>query len=127
MPTSRPTRRRALAALSALALAACATTTPPPRFLPVSPADVEHAESTVPPPRPFLTGDESEQRETGSAVRAQAPPHHDPGHGSEGPPSSSDAPYTCSMHPEVSAREPGKCPRCGMNLVKKAPRPEGRE
>jgi Ni,Fe-hydrogenase III large subunit len=25
--------------------------------------------------------------------------------------------YTCSMHPEVVQEEPGKCPRCGMELV----------
>jgi len=29
------------------------------------------------------------------------------------------ASYTCSMHPEVSSNEPGKCPKCGMDLVKK--------
>jgi uncharacterized protein with PIN domain len=27
--------------------------------------------------------------------------------------------YTCSMHPAVSSDKPGKCPTCGMNLVKK--------
>ena len=27
--------------------------------------------------------------------------------------------YTCPMHPEVIANEPGKCPKCGMDLVKK--------
>jgi len=25
--------------------------------------------------------------------------------------------YTCPMHPEVIKDEPGKCPKCGMNLV----------
>jgi len=25
--------------------------------------------------------------------------------------------YTCTMHPEVEAHEPGKCPKCGMDLV----------
>ena len=25
--------------------------------------------------------------------------------------------YTCPMHPEVRSNEPGKCPKCGMNLV----------
>jgi membrane fusion protein, copper/silver efflux system len=39
------------------------------------------------------------------------------------PPASSaptaDAPiYTCSMHPQVRMREPGRCPICGMALVK---------
>lgn len=28
--------------------------------------------------------------------------------------------YTCSMHPEVQLDKPGKCPKCGMTLVKKA-------
>lgn len=27
--------------------------------------------------------------------------------------------YTCPMHPEVLLDKPGKCPKCGMNLVKK--------
>ncbi|MDN3654940.1 heavy metal-binding domain-containing protein [Ferruginibacter paludis] len=26
--------------------------------------------------------------------------------------------YTCSMHPEVMSDKPGKCPKCGMDLVK---------
>lgn len=28
------------------------------------------------------------------------------------------AAYTCPMHPEVKSDKPGKCPKCGMNLVK---------
>ena len=27
--------------------------------------------------------------------------------------------YTCKMHPEVISNQPGKCPKCGMNLVPK--------
>ncbi len=27
--------------------------------------------------------------------------------------------YTCTMHPEVKMDKPGKCPKCGMTLVKK--------
>ena len=27
--------------------------------------------------------------------------------------------YTCTMHPEVQSDKPGKCPKCGMTLVKK--------
>lgn len=26
--------------------------------------------------------------------------------------------YTCSMHPEVRSDRPGKCPKCGMELIK---------
>ena len=27
--------------------------------------------------------------------------------------------YTCTMHPEVTSNKPGKCSKCGMDLVKK--------
>jgi len=27
--------------------------------------------------------------------------------------------YTCPMHKEVTSNKPGKCPKCGMNLVEK--------
>lgn len=27
--------------------------------------------------------------------------------------------YTCTMHPEILSNKPGKCPKCGMTLVKK--------
>lgn len=27
--------------------------------------------------------------------------------------------YTCSMHPEVVSEKPGKCPKCGMELIQK--------
>ncbi|MHB8797825.1 MAG: heavy metal-binding domain-containing protein [Thermoanaerobaculia bacterium] len=30
-----------------------------------------------------------------------------------------EAMYTCPMHPEIQQHEPGKCPKCGMNLEKK--------
>jgi len=29
--------------------------------------------------------------------------------------------YTCPMHPEIHATKPGRCPKCGMNLVKEKP------
>ena len=34
--------------------------------------------------------------------------------------------YTCPMHPEVISEKPGKCPKCGMNLVpvKASPTPK---
>ena len=39
----------------------------------------------------------------------------------EGPPTAAPGAslWTCPMHPEVVAAEPGKCPRCGMDLVKR--------
>ena len=30
--------------------------------------------------------------------------------------------WTCTMHPEVSEPKPGKCPKCGMNLVPAEPK-----
>lgn len=30
--------------------------------------------------------------------------------------------YTCPMHPEIHADKPGKCPKCGMALVKEKPK-----
>jgi len=27
--------------------------------------------------------------------------------------------YVCPMHLDVKSNKPGKCPKCGMNLVKK--------
>ncbi|MDP9959799.1 multicopper oxidase domain-containing protein [Chryseobacterium lathyri] len=35
------------------------------------------------------------------------------------PKSQSDVVYTCPMHPEVTSDKPGKCPKCGMELVEK--------
>jgi CopA family copper-resistance protein len=32
--------------------------------------------------------------------------------------------YTCVMHPEIHSPKPGKCPKCGMALVKEKPAPE---
>jgi hypothetical protein len=34
--------------------------------------------------------------------------------------------YTCPMHPQIVRDAPGKCPICGMNLVKReTPAPQG--
>jgi len=27
--------------------------------------------------------------------------------------------YTCGMHPDVISNKPGRCPKCGMELVQK--------
>ena len=32
--------------------------------------------------------------------------------------------YTCPMHPEVQSATPGRCPKCGMNLVPRVPEKE---
>jgi hypothetical protein len=35
--------------------------------------------------------------------------------------------YTCTMHPEVVRNQPGKCPKCGMTLVKQMEPKEARQ
>ncbi len=57
-----------------------------------------------------------ERREDGSATSAQehAVLHTQPD-------------YVCPMHPDVTSDEPGDCPICGMDLVKRSTEPSGRE
>lgn len=46
-------------------------------------------------------------------ARNAAPPSND----ADVPGGKSDL-YTCPMHPKVQQAEPGRCPECGMTLVK---------
>ena len=43
----------------------------------------------------------------------------------ETPKSATKTIYTCVMHPEISSTKPGKCPKCGMALVKKTAKVSG--
>ena len=45
--------------------------------------------------------------------------HHHSHPGSATQPAATQALYTCKMHPQVVSNQPGKCPICGMKLVKK--------
>ena len=49
-----------------------------------------------------------------------APTMPDPGPRPMRPMDPASAGYTCPMHPEVQSSSPGKCPKCGMDLVPKA-------
>ena len=42
------------------------------------------------------------------------------GHAPDAAPASGAAAYTCPMHPEVRQDGPGRCPKCGMTLVRDA-------
>lgn len=129
------------ALLGALVLSACAASTPPPRFSPVSPADANGPESTVPAPKPMLTGDgelaerpESTQEPAPGGMPGMEHHHQPPGltgteggqmeHAAKDTAPETEATYTCTMHPQVSSKTPGKCPICGMTLVQKATKPK---
>ena len=45
---------------------------------------------------------------------SEAPSSHHHAHISDG---SSETTWTCSMHPQIQRREPGRCPICGMELI----------
>jgi Heavy metal binding domain len=47
------------------------------------------------------------------------PPSGHEGHSQHEPPAGAAAAYACPMHPEVTSTAPGKCPKCGMELVKR--------
>lgn len=42
----------------------------------------------------------------------------------ESQPATQKAAYSCPMHPEVTSDKPGKCSKCGMDLVKQAETPK---
>jgi hypothetical protein len=76
---------------------------------PNHPANPKAAEVPIQDPAPFLRAD-------------GAVPH--PG---VAPPAQQDAAspagaFVCPMHPEVSADQAGRCPKCGMNLVPREPK-----
>jgi Cu(I)/Ag(I) efflux system membrane fusion protein len=53
---------------------------------------------------------------TGDGAGTAATQHEAMGHSGAKP-----GQYTCPMHPEVISDSPGKCPKCGMNLVQVPP------
>ncbi len=76
------------------------------------PANPAAAEAPMPPTQTLREGPE-----TNSEDPDATPSEHPMDHEHEG------AVYTCSMHPEVTASAPGRCPECGMKLEKKRMEP----
>ncbi len=121
--------------------AACAPRSVPERF------PVESAASDVAAPGPLaavtvalredppLPGEPSEGWAGLEAYPSGSPAHHhehgehanderssqQPSDRTDGEPADGertvDVIYVCPMHSDVTSKEPGKCPRCGMNLV----------
>jgi hypothetical protein len=79
---------------------------------------------------PPLPGEPSEGWAGLESKTSEAPAHHhehgehehdeapsqQQGGPADGEPKS-DVIYVCPMHSDVTSKEPGKCPRCGMSLV----------
>jgi hypothetical protein len=59
----------------------------------------------------------------GSSSAATTPAPKAPGRASSSQSPAADV-WTCPMHPDVLRDGPGKCPICGMNLVKRAKSPQ---
>ena len=94
-----------LVALSALLLGCAAPSPSPTPAMPgADPSDPAATESAFHAP------------EHAAATPATPSPPPPP------PPAPGQAVYVCPMHPDVTSAEPGRCPRCGMNLVLKESR-----
>lgn len=112
--------------LCASLLVACATARPLGVLDPTHPGSADAVEAAMPEPGTTL-GRPGGDTDAGEAA---ARPSHGPGmHGSEVIPQRREPMYVCPMHSDVRRSEPGKCPKCGMTLVKEeseARTPEGR-
>lgn len=137
--------RLAAVALPALAavLAGCAVTLPPPP--PSDPADPHGPEAAAVPLRPTLLAtshsflspaagdrelkakqmDMSKMKHGSDDMGAMPHPMSGMSEMAKPAPASASSYYTCVMHPQIHEAKPGKCPICGMALVKKTGSPEG--
>ena len=98
--------KRAMRFLPVMVLFAACATPPPPKPSHLDPASAEAPEAPLPPKSTALVIEPVPE----DAPKAPAP---------------TVSGYSCPMHPEVQAAEPGRCPKCGMNLAPKEPPPAG--
>ncbi len=125
-------------------LIGCAVNFQPPPLPATNPASVEAKESVTPVARPLLARDALTQK-TNERLAANTPGNpsferskmeqmHHGMSGMEGmkhdktgtakmdsgeKPKSGKVYYTCKMHPQIHQDKPGKCPVCGLTLIKK--------
>ncbi len=136
-----------VASFYVMLLSSCAANFQPPPLSATNPASVNARESVTPVAKPML-GSDAVTEKTNELLAASAPGnpnfqpsemqgmHHGMG-GMEGmqhektgatkmgsgeQPRSGKIYYTCAMHPQIHQDKPGKCPICGMNLIKKEER-----
>ena len=135
-----------VASFCALLLSSCAADFQPPPVSTTNPASVNARESVTPVAKPML-GTDAVTQKTNELLAASAAgnPSFQPSemqgmhHGMSGmegmqhdktgvtKTGSGEQPsrkiyYTCAMHPQVHQDRPGKCPICGMILIKKEER-----
>jgi Heavy metal binding domain len=125
-------------------LSSCAANFQPPPVSATNPASVNARESVTPIAKPIL-GTDAVTQKTNELLAASAPgnPSFQPSemqgmhHGMSGmedmqhektgatktgsgeQPRSRKIYFTCPMHPQIHQDKPGKCPICGMTLIKK--------
>ena len=134
-----------LALATSLLLGACASE-PTPRPARLDPANPAAAESPALAVNSFAGGGPALEASPPPAEPAEppapGPAHSEHQHGGPAAPSETggkDQPggggdkkattYTCPMDADVVSDKPGRCPKCGMNLVPKteAPPPKGKK
>jgi hypothetical protein len=111
--------KKALSAMTFIALAGCSATYTDPDLPPDHPANAQADEA--PPPERSATLDLAAADPLTPAVGAQQAGHQ--AHATEVAPAELAggvaAPYSCPMHPEVTSSKPDqRCPKCGMRLQK---------
>lgn len=118
---SRVSRLFVLPGLVAIAGCAAPVQVAPPEWHPANAsAPIRPLDSQ---PGALAVADPVEAAEEGvvpsSGATGMQADHADGAHGAEGAAADSVATlYRCPMHPEVTSDTPGKCPKCGMRLVK---------
>lgn len=119
----------------AFLMAGCAAPPLAPTLSPDHPASVDAIEAPYAPPPSVLVEDRASPS-PGPASQPVSPGTGHEHHGASVPPTTTSgagtgsmgaplptqpqeatAMYVCPMHPEVVSDAPGKCPKCGMNLV----------
>ena len=121
---SRGASSRSLAAVGflAVALVGCATGSALRPLDPSHPASPAAAEAAIPEPATMLR----DSLPAGKGEPSEPPAHL--GHTMHGGPRTGSATkvsprvaeYTCPMHHDVRHAGPGRCPKCGMTLVRTA-------